>query len=148
MSCVVLNQLSPGCCFIVNTKYREIFKEQNWTISINRRSNVWICSCLIQCTVDLCVSFNLPLFSAVSPSNLRNLTVLNYPSGSGTVTFNISWQNSMFPYGNNSFNVLVSTSNGTEVLLNKTIFHRSNGKEAVVRLSVSCIHHSTHYLFC
>ena len=71
---------------------------------------------------------------AVAPSNIQNLTVLHYISETNTVNFSVSWLNSEFPHGNTSFNVLVATSNGTQILSNQTIYHRSNGKEALVRV--------------
>ena len=71
---------------------------------------------------------------AVAPSNIQNLTVLHYISETNTVNFSVSWLNSEFPHGNTSFNMLVATSNGTQILSNQTIFHRSNGKEAPVRV--------------
>lgn len=76
---------------------------------------------------------------AVSPSNLQNLTVLHHTSESGIVNFSVSWLNSELPYGNARFSFLVSTSNGTQILSNQTIFYRRNGQEAQVRFCACLI---------
>ena len=133
-----LNQLIPGCCFIVNTKYRDIFTEEESEIIINRRSNICVDECLIykydsMSFTDISSISPIP---AAAPSNLHNLTVLHYTSESGIVNFSVSWLNSKFPYGNARFNLLIATSNGTRILSNHTIFYRRNGKEVPVRLFV------------